>query len=76
MLKQKERKGLAGTLYVHPYDLDADSPRITGGGLLFRLFRTYGVNQAWGQLDRILRLKKFTSIEKLVKVRLRGFAQD
>ncbi|WP_161953993.1 polysaccharide deacetylase family protein [Candidatus Methylomirabilis limnetica] len=62
MLKQKERQGLCGMLCVHPYDLDLDSPNIAGGGILFRLFRAYGVAQAWGRLDRLLSLKKFTSI--------------
>ena len=62
MLKQKERQGINGMIYVHPYDLDMDSPKIAGGGMLFRLFRTYGVAQSWKRLDRLLCLKKFTSI--------------
>jgi len=62
MLKQKEREGLSGMMYLHPYDLDINSPKISGGGVLFRLFRTYGVAQAWRRLDRLLNMKKFTSI--------------
>lgn len=62
MLAQKERRGTHGMLYVHPYDLDAQSPSIAGGGLLFRIFRSYGVAGAWNKLERLLRDNSFTSI--------------
>lgn len=64
MLFQKERRDSRGMLYVHPYDLDEGSPKIGGGGPLFRLFRTYGVASAWKKLDRLLVEHRFTSIEQ------------
>jgi polysaccharide deacetylase family protein (PEP-CTERM system associated) len=66
MLKQKERLGHCGMMYLHPYDLDRDSPKIAGGGMLFHLFRSYGVAQSWERLDRLLRLKRFISISSWI----------
>ncbi len=66
MLRQKELRGHCGMVYLHPYDFDKNIPKITGGGILFRLFRTYGVGKAWERLERLLRLKKFTSISSWI----------
>ncbi len=64
MLAQKERRGGSGMLYLHPYDLDVGGSPISGGGLLFRLFRIYGVAGAWKKLERLLAQHRFTSIEQ------------
>lgn len=66
MLNQKARQRASGMLYVHPYDLDVCAPRIAGGGVLFRLFRSYGVAGAWNKLELLLGKYRFTSIEKLL----------
>lgn len=62
MLRQKEKRRASGMLYVHPYDLDVESPDIAGGSYLFKLARSYGVSRAWGRLERLLATRKFTSI--------------
>lgn len=62
MLNQKEGQGQPGMVYLHPYDLDTSGPNISGGGILFNLFRTYGISQAWNRLDHLLKVKNFNSI--------------
>jgi polysaccharide deacetylase family protein (PEP-CTERM system associated) len=64
MLAQKELKEQEGMIYVHPYDLNIDNPQVSGGSLLFKMFRTYGVAGAWAKLEKILAKHRFTSIEQ------------
>lgn len=66
MLKQKESENQRGMLYLHPYDLDPGQHKIDGGGILLRLFRTYGIVGAWKKLERIMNNYNFTSIEKIL----------
>lgn len=55
-----ETKGGAhpGMIYLHPYDLDADCPRLPGGGIFNRL-RYLGIDSAWRRLETILRKFRF-----------------
>ena len=45
-------------IYLHPYDLDADCPRLPGGGIFNRL-RYLGIDSAWRRLETILRKFRF-----------------
>jgi polysaccharide deacetylase family protein (PEP-CTERM system associated) len=47
-----------GMIYLHPYDLDADCPRLPGGGIFNRV-RYIGVDSAWKRLETILRKFRF-----------------
>ena len=53
--------------YLHPYDLDADCPRPSGGGALFQWARYYGLGSANVRLDEILSQYKFGAIIDWVK---------
>jgi polysaccharide deacetylase family protein (PEP-CTERM system associated) len=50
-----------GMIYLHPYDLDADCPRLQAGGI-FRSVRYIGVGSAWGRLETALRKFRFCPI--------------
>ena len=60
-LRQKERAGVPGCLYLHPWEVDPGQPRQALGGV--RGFRHY-VNLAGthGKLDRLLQRHKFTGL--------------
>ncbi len=60
-LRQKERLGVPGCLYLHPWEVDPEQPRQPLGGL--RGFRHY-VNLArmQGKLDRLLRDYRFVGL--------------
>ena len=60
-LRQKERAGVPGCLYLHPWEVDPDQPRQTLGGL--RGFRHYvNLRRTHGKLDRLLQQYSFTSL--------------
>lgn len=61
-LRQQERRGAPGCVYLHPWELDPGQPRRRLGGL--RGFRHY-VNLAGtrGKLDRLLREFPFVGLE-------------
>jgi polysaccharide deacetylase family protein (PEP-CTERM system associated) len=60
-LRQKERLGVPGCLYLHPWEVDPDQPRQRLGGL--RGFRHYvNLRHTARKLDRLLRDFRFTSL--------------
>jgi polysaccharide deacetylase family protein (PEP-CTERM system associated) len=67
-LRQKQRAGVPGCIYLHPWEVDPDQPRQALGGL--RGFRHY-VNLAgtWRKLDRLLRQYRFTGLSEALAQR-------
>jgi len=47
-----------GMVYLHPFDLDADCPRLPGGGIFNRV-RYIGIETAWKRLETILHKFRF-----------------
>ena len=64
-LRQKERRGLPGCVYLHPWEIDAGQPRQRLKGL--RGFRHYvNLHRTFGKLDRLLGEFAFTSLRAAV----------
>ena len=61
-LSRRSERGHPGMIYLHPYDLDPDCPRLPGGKGLFSMFGYFGTKSAWGRLDAILREFTFCSV--------------
>lgn len=60
-LRQKDRNGAPGCLYLHPWEVDPEQPRQRLGGL--RGFRHYvNLRATHGKLDRLLREHRFTGL--------------
>lgn len=60
-LQQKERLGVPGCIYLHPWEVDPDQPRQRLGGL--RGFRHYvNLHKTYGKLEQLLREHRFTSL--------------
>lgn len=60
-LRQKERLGEPGCLYLHPWEVDPEQPRQALGGL--RGFRHYvNLHRTEGKLDRLLQQYRFGSL--------------
>lgn len=60
-LRQKERAGAPGCLYLHPWEVDPEQPRQRLGGL--RAFRHYvNLHRTLDKLDALLRERPFTTV--------------
>ena len=60
-LRQKERAGAPGCLYLHPWEVDPGQPRQRLGGL--RAFRHYvNLHRTLDKLDALLRERPFTTV--------------
>jgi len=67
-LAQKERLGVPGCIYLHPWEVDPDQPRQPLGGL--RGFRHYvNLSRTHAKLDRLLRDYKFASLTTALALR-------
>jgi len=67
-LRQKERLGVPGCLYLHPWEVDPDQPRQRLGGL--RGFRHYvNIRRTYDKLDRLLRDYRFVSLSSALAAR-------
>ncbi len=51
-----------GIIYLHPYDLDKNCPRLPGGNPMFQWLRYYGVDTAFERLEVLLQEYKFGSM--------------
>jgi polysaccharide deacetylase family protein (PEP-CTERM system associated) len=59
--RQAEDRAQAATFYIHPWEIDADQPRVPGSMLTrFRHYR--GLDRALGRVDRILGSFRFGPI--------------
>jgi polysaccharide deacetylase family protein (PEP-CTERM system associated) len=63
-LRRSERHAHSGMVYVHPYDLDADIPRIKVP-VSFRIIRYYHLGKTETYLRRLLSVFKFRPIRDL-----------
>jgi polysaccharide deacetylase family protein (PEP-CTERM system associated) len=64
-LRQKERAGEPGCIYLHPWEVDPGQPRQALGGL--RGFRHYvNLGKTYDKLDRLLRDYRFDSLSSAV----------
>lgn len=60
-LRQKQRLGVPGCIYLHPWEVDPEQPRQPLGGL--RGFRHYvNLAKTEAKLDRLLREHRFTTL--------------
>ena len=67
-LAQKERLGVPGCLYLHPWEIDPGQPRQRLGGL--RGFRHYvNLHRTYDKLDRLLRDYRFVSLSSALAAR-------
>jgi polysaccharide deacetylase family protein (PEP-CTERM system associated) len=63
----RQRAGQPGMIYLHPYDMDAECPRLPGGSALFQWLRYYGVGETLGRLDEMLRGYHFVPVLDYVR---------
>ena len=67
-LAQKERMGVPGCIYLHPWEVDPEQPRQKLGGL--RGFRHYvNLKRTHDKLDRLLRGYRFGSLSQALQGR-------
>ncbi len=67
-LRQKQRLGVPGCIYLHPWEVDPDQPRRGLGGM--RGFRHYvNIEKTYDKLDRLLREHRFDSLSGAVAQR-------
>lgn len=63
--KQKEKLGVPGCIYLHPWEVDPGQPRQKLGGL--RGFRHYvNLSRTYGKLDRLLQEYAFGSLSSAI----------
>ncbi len=62
-LAQSEARGEPATFYIHPWELDADQPRVQVG-MLTRIRHYRGLSTAAKRLERILGEFRFTSVAR------------
>ena len=60
-LRQCERRGVPGTFYIHPWELDPGQPRLDVG-MLTRVRHYGGLRRTRGRLERLLAEFRFRSI--------------
>jgi polysaccharide deacetylase family protein (PEP-CTERM system associated) len=67
-LRQKERAGEPGCIYLHPWEVDPDQPRQALGGV--RGFRHYvNLHRTYGKLDFLLQRHRFSSLADAIAQR-------
>src|SRR5438093_109102 len=64
-LRDCERRGVPGTFYIHPWELDPDQPRIAAP-LVTRLRHYTGLGRMPDRLARLLREFRFTAARDTV----------
>jgi polysaccharide deacetylase family protein (PEP-CTERM system associated) len=64
-LRQCERRGVPGTFYIHPWELDPGQPRLTVPWLT-RLRHYGGLSRTGERLERLLRQFRFTAVRDTV----------
>lgn len=73
-LKQSEKKGHSGLVYLHPYDLD-DAVPVLGAPLAFRIIRYYRLNKTEGYLRRLLQRFRFAPVSEILNAMEKKFDQ-
>jgi polysaccharide deacetylase family protein (PEP-CTERM system associated) len=65
-LRQAEREGHPGTLYIHPWELDPDQPRL-GVPPATRLRHYGGLRRVEGRIQRLLKEFRFQSVAATIR---------
>ncbi|HEV2750279.1 MAG TPA: XrtA system polysaccharide deacetylase [Gemmatimonadales bacterium] len=65
-LRDCERRGVPGTFYIHPWEVDADQPRLDVP-LLTRMRHYGGLRGTFARLERLLAEFRFTAIGETVR---------
>jgi polysaccharide deacetylase family protein (PEP-CTERM system associated) len=74
-LRQRERAGSPGCIYLHPWEVDPGQPRQRLGGL--RGFRHYvNLDKTYGKLDRLLQEWPFVGLRAALEQRGAAFRQQ
>jgi len=60
-LRSAEHRGVPGTFYLHPWELDDEQPRV-GAGWFTRMRHYGGVARMGGRVDRLLSEFQFTTV--------------
>ncbi len=60
-LRSAAQRGVGGTFYIHPWEIDPGQPRVAVN-LLTRLRHYGGLGRTWPRLERLLAEFRFTSI--------------
>jgi polysaccharide deacetylase family protein (PEP-CTERM system associated) len=64
-LRQAERNGTSGMVYLHPYDLDTGVPRLKVP-FVFRVIRYYNLKSTFSRLQSLLETFRFSSIQGIL----------
>ncbi|MHC5052204.1 MAG: DUF3473 domain-containing protein, partial [Planctomycetota bacterium] len=62
--QQYAAQGMPAGLYLHPWEIDPDQPRVKGLGLLPRFRHYVGLSRTHAKLDRLLKAVSFTTMRK------------
>ena len=60
--EQYAARGMPAGLYLHPWEIDPDQPRVEGLGLLPRFRHYVGLSRTHAKLDRLLKEVSFTTM--------------
>lgn len=64
-LEQSDRKSMSGMVYLHPYDIDAEVPKLKVP-FVFGVIRYYNLDRTISRLQLLLESYRFTSIQQLL----------
>ena len=64
-LRQSAKRNTSGMVYLHPYDLDPDVPRLKTG-IPFRIVRYYHLDKTEQYLRKLLSIYSFSTVESLL----------
>ena len=65
-------QGASGGIYLHPWEIDPDQPRVDGLGVLPRFRHYVGLSRAHGKLSRLLEEVSFTSMREILAASFPG----
>ncbi|MHC4730323.1 MAG: DUF3473 domain-containing protein, partial [Planctomycetota bacterium] len=65
-------RGAPGGIYLHPWEIDPDQPRVDGLGLLPRFRHYVGLSRTYARLERLLRAVDFTTMRDALAAALPG----
>jgi len=64
-LRQSDQRGKSGMVYLHPYDIDPNVPRLNVP-FVFRVIRYYNLAGTFSRLRSLLQSFRFSSIQKIL----------
>ena len=65
-------QGVSGGIYLHPWEIDPEQPRVAGLGVLPRFRHYVGLARAHGKLQRLLDRVSFTSMSEILAASFPG----